>query len=167
MVLSDIDIKKHMKEGQITISPMDEKDIQPCSIDLHLGKSFCTISPDAQPMTSTSYTLEPGAFVLATTQEYVSLSDCVLGRLEGKSSIARLGLIIHTTAGFIDPGFEGEITLEIVNLSGSAYELEAGQPIAQICFEELSSPCERPYGSRGLVSHYQGQTGATESWMSK
>lgn len=167
MVLSDNDIKKHMELGQIRINPLDEEDIQPCSIDLHLGNSFCTINPDAKPITSTSYSLEPGAFVLATTKEYVSLSDSILGRLEGKSSIARLGLIIHTTAGFIDPGFEGEITLEIVNLSGRSYKLEAGQPIAQICFEELSSPCLRPYGSSGLGSHYQGQTGATESWMSK
>ncbi len=162
MILSDHDIKKALEDERIAITELDANDIQPCSVDLHLGDSF--MAGDERFETE-EVTLEPGAFILATTKEVVSLSDDILGRLEGKSSIARLGLIIHTTAGFIDPGFNGEITLEIANLSNQDITINAGQPIAQICFEELSSPCERPYGSEGLGSHYQGQSGATASYM--
>ncbi len=162
MILSDRDIKKALESRKICVSDLDFNDIQPCSIDLHLGDSFIA---DTQEFTADEVTLGAGAFILATTSETVSLSDDILGRLEGKSSIARLGLIIHTTAGFIDPAFNGQITLEIANLSNHDITLRAGQPIAQICFEELSSPCDRPYGSEGLGSHYQGQHGATASYM--
>ncbi len=163
MILSDRGIHKALLNNRIKVVPLAESDIQPCSIDLHLGDTF--ISKDLS-FTSDEVTLAPGSFVLATTREWVEIGDDILGRLEGKSSIARLGLIIHTTAGFIDPGFRGEITLEIANLSSKPVVLSTGQPIAQICFEELSSPCNRPYGSFGLGSHYQGQQGATASYMS-
>ncbi len=162
MILSDKDIKRALSDGRISISGQNEDDIQPCSVDLHLGNHFITESNNKY---ADEYVLSPKEFILATTKEYVKLDDTILGRLEGKSSIARLGLIIHTTAGFIDPGFHGEITLEIANLSSKPVTLKSGQPIAQICFEELSSPCDRPYGSEGLGSHYQGQTGATASYM--
>ncbi len=164
MILSDRDIKSAIKNGQISIEPLDPRDIQPCSVDLHMGDTF-VVNGNSETIKADYITLEPGAFVLATTKEYARLGDDILGRLEGKSSIARLGLIIHTTAGFIDPGFEGEITLEMVNLSNKDITIDAGSPIAQICFEQLSSACDRPYGSEGLGSHYQGQIGATVSYM--
>ncbi len=162
MILSDRDIKKALESNRISVMPLDANDIQPCSIDLHLGNHFIT-SLDQGNVSEIE--LEPGEFILATTSERVKIGNDILGRLEGKSSLARLGLIIHTTAGFIDPGFEGEITLEIANLSNKVITLKSGQPIGQICFEELSSPCERPYGSDGLNSHYQGQSGATASYL--
>ncbi len=164
MILSDRDIKNALNNGQITIESLNRDDIQPCSVDLHMGDTF-VVAGNNETIKADYITLEPGAFVLATTKEYIKLGDDILGRLEGKSSIARLGLIIHTTAGFIDPGFEGEITLEMVNLSNKEITIDAGSPIAQICFEQLSSPCDRPYGSEGLGSHYQGQRGATKSYM--
>ncbi len=162
MILSDRYIKLALEHKSISVVPLDMNDIQPCSIDLHLGDHFIT---DLDQGNVSEIELEPGEFILATTKERVKLSSYILGRLEGKSSVARLGLIIHTTAGFIDPGFEGEITLEIANLSRKPITLKSGQPIAQICFEQLTSPCDRPYGSEGLGSHYQGQSGATASYL--
>ncbi len=162
MILSDRDIKKSLEQGRISITNLDFNDIQPCSVDLHIGTSYQVNDYNFE---TEEVTLEPGAFLLATTKETVAIGDDILGRLEGKSSLARLGLIIHTTAGFIDPGFKGEITLELHNVGNNEIILKAGQPIGQICFEELSSPCDRPYGSEGLGSHYQGQSGATASYL--
>ncbi len=163
MILSDRDILWAMDGGRVSIYPFNKNDVQPCSIDLHLGNSF---AKNDKRFFSQEYEIQPGEFILATTDESVVIGDDLLGRLEGKSSIARLGLIIHTTAGFIDPGFRGQITLEIANLSNKPITLKAKQPIAQICFEELSSSCVRPYGSQGLGSHYQNQRGATPSRFS-
>ncbi len=162
MILSDRDILGYIDRGVLSVLPLEKKDVQPCSIDLHLGNSF--IRNDEEVILD-EIVIKPHEFLLATTVESVVIPDNLLGRLEGKSSIARKGLIVHTTAGFIDAGFRGQITLEIVNLSDKEITLHNLQPIAQICFEELSSPCLRPYGSEGLGSHYQDQSGATRSCL--
>ncbi len=162
MILSDRDISRAIDRGVLSIIPLEKNSIQPCSVDLHIGNSFIK---NGEAGIFEEVEILPGEFLLATTKESVVIGNNLLGRLEGKSSIARLGLIIHTTAGFIDPGFKGEITLEIVNLSNKPLTLKHNQPIAQICFEELTSECLRPYGSQGLGSHYQSQRGATASFL--
>lgn len=174
--LSDRDIKLRIESGDITIYPFDAACLQPASYDMHLGCDFKFISQRQtalSPMLATDMLdkvatkdhplrLMQGQFCLATSIEAVELSENVIGRLEGKSSLARLGLIVHE-AGFFDPGFKGQCTLELFNLAPIPILLYPGMKIVQMAFESLSSPAERPYGSPGLGSKYLGQTGPTAS----
>jgi dCTP deaminase len=178
--LSDATIRRLVDEGRIVVDPWDPDMVQPASVDLRLGDSFrvfhnfrtsaidlrdppkdlteeVTVEPD------TPFVIHPGEFCLGRTAEWVELADDLLARVEGKSSIGRLGLIVHATAGFVDPGWKGTLTLEFANLTRVPIKLYAGLPIAQLSFMELDRAAERPYGSEGLGSHYQGQLAATES----
>lgn len=176
MILSDEDILAALDTGKITIQPEDLGAIQPCSYDLRLDDEFLTppnysttgpINPlnpppgDAYQKRATSiYVLPARGFVLATTQETVTLDSTVAAQVEGKSSLGRLGLQVHSTAGFIDPGFHGQITLEISNQLDSPIELHAGMFIAQLVFTELNTPAFVGYERKG---RYQSQTGPTPS----
>lgn len=151
-VLSDATIRKFCKSHQL-IEPFEEWLLQPASYDLRL---YDLKSPNPW--------IEPGEFLLASTVETINMFSFLVGRLEGKSSWARKGLIIHT-AGFIDPGFKGQVTLEITNLSKNRIPIDANIPICQIAFYYLDQKAENPYGSAKLNSHYQGQFGATPSWI--
>lgn len=159
MLLSDGTIRKLLESGGLTINPMptDER-IQPASVDLTLGNHF---RPALGPgVTTDDLWLPAGAFRLATTAEKVRLGGSVAGVVMGKSTYARAGLVVES-AGFVDPGFEGSLTLELFNMGSSPFRLTAGMTIAQIRFEFLDFPAERPYGAPGLNSHYQHQTRAT------
>ena len=179
-VLSDGTIRRLVEEGRIVIDPWDEARVQPASVDLRLGDSFrvfhnhrvTAIDLREPPRNLTEevrigeaepFAIHPGEFVLGRTLEAVAIPDDVVARIEGKSSLGRLGLIVHATAGFVDPGFKGSLTLEITNLTRVPIMLYAGLPIAQLSFMALDQPAERPYGSPELGSHYQGQVAATES----
>jgi dCTP deaminase len=179
-VLSDGTIRRLVEEGRITIDPWDAGMVQPASVDLRLGRSFrvfhnhklpaIDLAEPPQGVTELveidadqSFVIHPGEFVLGTTEEWVELPDDIVARIEGKSSLGRLGLIVHATAGFVDPGFKGTLTLEITNLTRVPIKLYAGIAIAQLSFMALDQPAERPYGSPELGSHYQGQVAATES----
>lgn len=169
-MLSDGTIKRHLRKcewGSIEIDPWEEKLINPCSVDLRLGRELRDIEGElvAKLHPTHPYRLHPGEFLLGSTVERVRLASEVQGQVSGKSSLGRLGLQIHQTAGFIDPGFNGEITLELLNVSRRPIELNHGMRIAQIAFTWLDVQCERPYGHSSLESHYQGQVGATPSWM--
>lgn len=180
MVLSDRTIKDEIALGRIVVDPLDLNDIQPSSIDLHLGDGFRVfrnsrypyIDPSSsQPdltefITATSvepFVLHPGEFALGTTLERVALPDDILGRLEGKSTLGRLGLLIHSTAGYVDPGWNGHLTLELSNVANLPILLTPGMKIGQISFNRMSTPVEKPYGHPDLGSHYQGQVGPTPS----
>lgn len=179
-VLSDGTIRRLVDEGRITITPWDPGMVQPASVDLRLGNSFLVfhnfrvpaidLADPPQNLTEQvvlddggSFVIHPGEFVLGRTEEYVELPDDLVARIEGKSSLGRLGLIVHATAGFVDPGFKGTLTLEITNLTRVPIVLWPGKPIAQLSFMTLDQPAERPYGHPELGSHYQGQVEATES----
>ena len=179
-VLSDGTIRRLVEEQRIRIEPWDPAMVQPASVDLKLGTSFRVFHNHrlpaidlAEPPTgvtehvqiddSASFVIHPGEFVLGTTVEWVELPDDIVARIEGKSSLGRLGLIVHATAGFVDPGFSGTLTLEITNLTRVPIVLWPGKPIAQLSFMTLDRPAERPYGHPGLGSHYVGQVEATES----
>jgi dCTP deaminase len=179
-VLSDGTIRRLVAEGRIVIDPWDEALVQPASVDLRLGNSFrvfhnhrvTAIDLRDPPRNLTEevvveagdpFAIHPGEFALGRTLEAVEIPDDVVARIEGKSSLGRLGLIVHATAGFVDPGFKGTLTLEITNLTRVPIKLYAGLPIAQLSFMALDAPAEHPYGSEALGSHYQGQVGATES----
>ncbi len=178
-MLSDRDIKAALDSGKLKIEPLgNDSAIQPASVDVHLGNSFWVFPAgdepldmfkplveglDRQTIVADEFILHPNQFVLATTTERVTLPDSLAARIEGKSSLGRLGLFVHITAGFIDPGFSGRITLELLNVSGRPLRLVAGMKIAQLSFQELSSPAQRPYGHPALGSKYQGQTVATPS----
>lgn len=182
MILSDRDIRLALERGEIVIEPVHDLalQIQPCSVDLRLGPTFALfrqsstplIDPDihqASDFTETieikdgeSFVLHPGEFVLASTVERVVIPDNLLAKVDGRSSLGRLAILIHATAGFVDPGFRGTITLELSNVGKLPVALRPGMRICQISFEQLSSTCERPYGaSRG--SKYQDQVGPTPS----
>lgn len=180
MVLSDKDIKKKLAAGAIRIDPLVEDFIQPASVDVRLGNNFrifrnsshAVIDPSVAQADLTEmieipegkvFVLHPGQFALGTTLETFSLPDDILGKLEGKSTLGRLGLMIHSTAGYVDPGWSGELTLELSNVATLPILLRPGMRIGQLSFEIMSSPVERPYGSAGLGSHYQNQRGATPS----
>ena len=164
MLLSDRDISASLDSGRIQLDPLDRSLIQPASIDVRLDRLFrlfdnhrySVIDPAADQS-------HPGEFVLGATYELVTLGDDIAARLEGKSSLGRLGLLTHSTAGFIDPGFSGHVTLELSNTATMPILLYPGMKIGQLCFFDLSSPAEHPYGSEGLGSHYQGQRGPTPS----
>ena len=165
-VLSDGTIRRMVEEGRIGIEPWDPDMIQPASIDLRLGNSFRVFHNHrarAIDLRDPPFVVHPGEFVLARTEEHVVLPDDVVARIEGKSSLGRLGLIVHATAGFVDPGFSGTLTLEVTNLTRIPIELWPGLPIAQLSFMALDAPAQRPYGHPDLGSHYHGQVEATES----
>jgi dCTP deaminase len=179
-VLSDGGIIELVEAGRIVIDPWDEANVQPASVDVRLGNSFrvfhnhkaTTIDLRDPPRDLTEevtraddepFVIHPGEFCLATTLEWVELADDVVSRVEGKSSLGRLGLIVHATAGFVDPGWKGALTLELNNLTRIPIKLWPGMFIAQLSFMRLDRPALRPYGSPDLGSHYQGQAGATES----
>jgi dCTP deaminase len=179
-VLSDGTIRRLVESGAIRIDPWDPALVQPASVDLRLGDSFrvfhnhrVTAIDLREPPTNLTeaavvadgdpFVIHPGEFVLGRTLESVAIPDDIVARIEGKSSLGRLGLIVHATAGFVDPGFTGTLTLEITNLTRVPIKLYAGLPIAQLSFMALDAPAEHPYGSEALGSHYQGQVAATES----
>lgn len=184
MLLSDRDIREEVQSGRVRVEPYDEAMIQPSSIDVRLDRFFrvfenhkySVIDPSVEQSELTRavevgpkefFILHPGEFVLASTYEVISLPDDLAGRLEGKSSLGRLGLLTHSTAGFIDPGFSGHITLELSNVANLPVKLFPGMKIGQLCLIRLSSPAEHPYGSALYGSRYQGQRGPTpsRSWM--
>ena len=178
--LSDGTILRLVSEGRIRIEPWDESLVQPASVDLRLGDSFrvfhnhraSAIDLRDPPQNLTEhveiepeepFVIHPGEFVLGRTLEWVELPDDIVARVEGKSSIGRLGLIVHATAGFCDPGWKGTLTLEFANLTRVPIRLYSGLPIAQLSFMALDAPALRPYGHQELGSHYQGQVEATAS----
>ena len=179
-VLSDGTIRRLVADGRVVIDPWDPDMVQPASVDLRLGDSFRVFHNHLAPAIDLarppehltelimirpdeSFVIHPGEFVLGATLERVELPDDVVARIEGKSSLGRLGLIVHATAGFVDPGFAGTLTLEITNLTRIPIILWPGKPIAQLSFMALDRPAERPYGHPELGSHYHGQVAATES----
>ena len=179
-VLSDGTIRRLVDEGRIRIDPWDDHLVQPASVDLRLGRSFrvfhnhriTAIDLREPPENLTEqvvveedepFVIHPGEFCLGRTEEWVELPDDIVARIEGKSSLGRLGLIVHATAGFCDPGWKGTLTLELNNLTRVPIKLWPGLPIAQLSFMTLDQPAERPYGHPDLGSHYHGQVEATES----
>ena len=179
-VLSDQTIRELIESGRIVIDPFDVSMVQPASVDIRLGNSFRvfhnhriqSIDLGNPPRDLTEhveigddgeFVIHPGEFVLGRTQEWVEIPDDVVCRIEGKSSIGRLGLVVHATAGFVDPGFKGTLTLEIANFNSVPIVLRPGLFICQLSFMALDRPAERPYGHPELGSHYHGQTEATES----
>ena len=184
MLLSDRDIKREIEAGRVKVEPFDSAMIQPSSVDVRLDRFFRVFEnhkysyidpsieqPDLTRMVEVpadeEFILHPGEFVLASTYEVITLPDDVAGRLEGKSSLGRLGLLTHSTAGFIDPGFSGHITLELSNVANLPVKLFPGMKIGQLCLIKLSSAAEHPYGSAVYGSRYQGQRGPTpsKSWL--
>ena len=179
-VLSDRDIRTAIETGEIVIRPYDPQDLQPSSVDLHLDRSFRVFrnnrypyidvrapQPDLTEMLTIAddepFVLHPGEFVLGQTLEWVELPNDLVARLEGKSSLGRLGLLIHSTAGYVDPGWKGNLTLELSNVANLPIALYFGMKIGQISFFKMSSPVDRPYGSPSLGSKYQGQSEPTAS----
>ena len=184
MVLSDRTIKEELANGRIVIDPLDPSCIQPASVDLHLDRKLLVFRNTRQPFIDVRkempdltemeeipgdapFILHPGEFVLASTLESVALPDDIVARLEGKSSLGRLGLLIHSTAGYVDPGWNGHLTLELSNVANLPITLYFGMKIGQISFLRLSTPAENLYGSPGLGSKYQGQIEATASKVHK
>ena len=184
MLLSDRDIATQISSGRLKVEPFHEAMIQPSSVDVRLDRFFRVfenhkyevIDPSIEQPDLTRevavggdeyFILHPGEFVLASTYEVITLPDDIAGRLEGKSSLGRLGLLTHSTAGFIDPGFSGHITLELSNVANLPVKLFPGMKIGQLCLIKLSSPAEHPYGSAQYGSRYQGQRGptASKSWL--
>lgn len=163
VILSDRDIIGELNKGSLRIIPLDDEKIQPCSVDMELASELKTIDGKSIDISHDSYHLKPKEFVLGSTNEYVEIPDYLCGQVDGRSSIARLGISIHQTGGYIDAGFRGNITLEIFNASDKAFELFMGQPICQLIIHVLHSPCIRPYGSDGLNSKYQDSTGTVRS----
>jgi dCTP deaminase len=180
VLLSDRDLRAEIDAGRLAVEPFDEKLLQPSSIDVRLDRFFRVfvntrythIDPSLQQDELTSlvepkgdepFVLHPNEFVLGSTLEIVTLPDDLAGRLEGKSSLGRLGLLTHSTAGFIDPGFTGHITLELSNVANLPIMLWPGMKIGQLCLFRLSSAAEFPYGSSQYGSRYQGQRGPTPS----
>ncbi|QAY72702.1 dCTP deaminase [Agromyces protaetiae] len=180
MLLSDRDIRAELELGRIALEPSDPSMLQPSSVDVRLDRYFRLFDNHKYPFIDPAedqpelthlievapdeaFVLHPGEFVLASTFEAVTLPDDVAARLEGKSSLGRLGLLTHSTAGFIDPGFTGHVTLELSNVATLPIKLWPGMKIGQMCFFRLSSPAEKPYGSAGYSNRYQGQRGPTAS----
>jgi dCTP deaminase len=167
VLLSDKDIRAEIDAGRVRIDPYDESMVQPSSIDVRLDRYFRVFENHRYPLVAPAgdepIILHPGEFVLASTYEVISLPDDLASRLEGKSSLGRLGLVTHSTAGFIDPGFSGHVTLELSNLATLPIKLWPGMKIGQLCMFQLSSAAEFPYGSDRYGSRYQGQRGPTAS----
>jgi dCTP deaminase len=180
MVLSDRSIKEEIQKGRIVISPLDAADVQPASVDLHLDRRVLVFSNSRRPYIDVResqeeltemveiydddpFILHPGEFVLGSTLEHIEIPDDLVARLEGKSSLGRIGLVIHSTAGFVDPGWKGHLTLELSNLARLPITLYHGMKIGQISFLKLTTPADRLYGSKSLGSKYQGQIDPTPS----
>jgi dCTP deaminase len=180
MVLSDATISRLLAEGRIEIDPYDEALLQPSSVDVRVDRLFRVFHNNRYPFIDVKveqseltelvqvddehpFVLHPGEFVLGSTLERVRLPDDLVARLEGKSSLGRLGLLIHSTAGFIDPGWDGHVTLELSNVATLPITIYPGMKIGQLSFVQLSEAAERPYGSAGIGSKYQGQRGPTPS----
>ena len=178
--MSDRDIRAEIEAGRIGLEPLDMELLQPSSMDVRLDRFFrlfdnhkyAYIDPREEQADLThlvevasdeAFILHPGEFVLGSTYEYVTLPDNIAARLEGKSSLGRLGLLTHSTAGFVDPGFTGHVTLELANVSNLPIKLWPGMKVGQLCFFQLSSACETPYGSAKYLSRYLGQRGPTAS----
>lgn len=177
MILSDRDIRKLIEAGRLVVEPFDPEAIQPSSIDLHVDNIFRVFANSRYPYIDVkkrmddltelvevrpgeAFILHPGEFVLGSTLETVTLPDDIVARLEGKSSLGRLGLLIHSTAGFVDAGWTGHLTLELSNVANLPITIYPGMKIGQLCLFEMTSPADRPYGERGK---YQGQRGPTPS----
>ena len=180
MLLSDADLRKELEAGRLVLDPWDPAMLQPSSVDVRLDRFFRVfqnsrythIDPRQQqdelttavePDDDDPFVLHPGEFVLGSTFEHVGLPDDLVARIEGKSSLGRLGLLIHSTAGFIDAGFGGHITLELSNVANLPITLYPGMKIGQISFLRMTTPADQPYGSSSVGSKYQGQRGPTPS----
>src|SRR6476619_1886946 len=180
MVLSDGDIRAEIEAGRIVIDPYVPEAVQPSSVDLHLDNRFRVFRNSRYPYIDVReeqpeltelvevkgdepFILHPGEFVLGSTLELVQLPNDLVARLEGKSSLGRLGLLIHSTAGYVDPGWEGNLTLELSNVANLPITLYDGMKIGQISFQRLSSPVEVAYGDARIGSRYRGQTDPTAS----
>jgi|SRR5688572_277233 dCTP deaminase len=180
MILSDRTIREQLAAGRIAIEPLDESCVQPSSVDLRLDKLFrvflnhtmsvIDVKRDLSDLTQEveiaegdAFILHPGEFVLGSTYERITLPDDIVARIEGKSSLGRLGLLIHSTAGFIDAGFSGHITLELSNVANLPITLYPGMKIGQVSFLQMTTPADLPYGSKAVGSKYQGQRGPTPS----
>ncbi len=180
MVLSDRTIRRLLDEGEVGIEPFDEELVQPSSVDVRVDRYFRVFRNSRYPFIDVkepmedltelveiddeeAFILHPGEFVLGSTLERLRLPDDLVARLEGKSSLGRLGLLIHSTAGFIDPGWDGHVTLELSNVANLPITIYYGMKIGQVSFVQLSEPAESPYGSTALGSKYQGQAGPTPS----
>ncbi len=180
MILSDRTIRESIAAGRIVIDPFDPVDIQPSSVDLRLDRWFrvfrnhtvghIDVKQNLEELTELVeiapdgvFMLHPGEFVLGSTLERIRLPDDLVGRIEGKSSLGRLGLLIHSTAGFVDAGWDGQLTLELSNVANMPITLYPGMKIGQISFMVMTSPADRPYGSADVGSKYQGQVGPRPS----
>ena len=180
MLLSDRDIAAELDAGRIILDPWEPAMLQPSSIDFRLDRFFrvfenhryphidpaadqSDLTREVETVGDEAFILHPGEFVLGSTYETVTLPDDIAARVEGKSSLGRLGLLTHATAGFVDPGFSGHVTLELANVATLPIKLYPGMKIGQLCFFRLSSPAEHPYGSEKYGSRYQGQRGPTPS----
>ncbi len=180
MVLSDVAIRRLIESGRIVVEPYDAALMQPSSLDVRVDRLFRVFRNSRYPFIDVKqeqeeltelvtvdgddpFILHPGEFVLGSTLERIVLPDDLVARLEGKSSLGRLGLLIHSTAGFIDPGWDGHVTLELSNVANLPITIYPEMKIGQISFVQLSEPAEKPYGSGGLGSKYQGQRGPTPS----
>ena len=184
MVLSDRTIREEIAAGRIVVDPLGKNSIQPASVDVHLDNTFLVfrnsrlpyidVRKDLKDLTEkvqikedVPFILHPGEFVLGSTLEQIELPDDLVARVEGKSSLGRVGLLIHSTAGYIDPGFKGNITLELSNVSNLPITLYKGMKIGQMSFNKLTTPVEIPYGSNKLNSKYQGHRLPTASLFHK
>ena len=180
MILSDRTIREELAAGRIIIDPVSDSDIQPSSVDLHIDRYFrvfrnhsmrvIDVKEDQEELTELveiaeydAFILHPGEFVLGSTAERVALPNDLVARLEGKSSLGRLGLLIHSTAGFVDAGWDGHLTLELSNVATLPITLYPGMKIGQISFLRMTTPADHPYGSAAVGSKYQGQRGPTPS----
>lgn len=180
MILSDKTIREQIAVGRIKIDPFDEGCVQPSSVDLHVDRSFRVFHNARHPFIDVRkqmddltelvevsddqpFILHPGEFVLGSTLERVGIPNDLVARLEGKSSLGRLGLLIHSTAGYVDPGWDGYLTLELSNVASLPITIYPGMKIGQISFFQLSTPADIPYGAEGAGSKYQGQRGPTAS----
>ena len=180
MLLSDKDIRAAIEAGRVALEPFDPDMVQPSSVDVRIDRYFRVfenhryphIDPAAdqsdltrmvEPDGEDPFILHPGEFVLGSTYEMVTLPDDIAARVEGKSSLGRLGLLTHATAGFVDPGFSGHVTLELANVATLPIKLWPGMKVGQLCLFQMSSPAEHPYGSAVYGSRYQGQRGPTPS----
>ena len=183
-VLSDRTIKEQLASGRLGIDPLDSEAIQPASVDLRLDRSFRVFRSTARPFVDVRepvddltelveigdgepFVIQPASFCLGSTIETVTLPDDIVARVDGKSSLGRLGLLVHATAGYVDPGWTGRLTLELSNQSQMPIALYYGMRIAQVSFLQLTTPVDRSYGSPELGSKYQGQTGPTASRISR
>jgi dCTP deaminase len=180
MILSDRSLREEIAAGRIVIDPFDDSCVQPSSIDLHLDHRFLVfrnhtmahidVRTDLSALTEQvevsdddPFILHPGEFVLGSTSERVAVPDDLVARLEGKSSLGRLGLLIHSTAGYVDAGWDGQLTLEFSNVANLPITLYPGMKIGQISFMRMTTAADRPYGSSGLGSKYRGQDGPRPS----